>query len=310
MLHARILNYLDEVVRAGTIRKAAARLGVASSSISRQITDLEAELGTPVFERMPGRMRLTSAGEMLITHIRQTLKDHEKLMVRIGQLQHPGGGLVRIATQNGPIGGMVPRLALDFADRFPAVQFSISALTGQAVVASVLNGEADIGFGYNLPAEARLQIVHVIEARLGAVVHPDHPLARRGSARLADCAGYPIILADASMSLRKVVTDAALRIRTQLHSTVDTNSIDMMKSFLDDAESICFLSEPDVMDDVQRGRLVYLPLLDRLDMQALSIVQRDNAVLDFSSALFVEDLIRTLTLLPCLGVSCTRPFNT
>lgn len=299
MLHARILRYLDEVVRAGSIRKAAARLGVASSSISRQISDLETELGTPVFERMPGRLRLTAAGEMLMTHIRQTLKDHERLMGRIGQLQNPGGGVVRVATQNGPIGGLVPRLALDFAARFPAIRFSINALTGPALIAAVKAGEADIGLGYNLPADARIKTMHTVEARLGAVVHPSHALARKGSTRLADCAHFPVVLGDASMSLRKVVENAALRIRTELHSTVDTNSIDLMKGFLDDGESVTFLSEPDVLDDVRAGRLVYLPLLDKsLSTQTLSLVQRENAVPDFSSALFAEDLLRALTSLP------------
>src|ERR1700750_2052167 len=59
MLHARILTYLDEVARLGSIRKAAARLNVASSAINRQILALEMELGAPIFERMPRRLRLT-----------------------------------------------------------------------------------------------------------------------------------------------------------------------------------------------------------------------------------------------------------
>ncbi|KKB10074.1 LysR family transcriptional regulator [Devosia chinhatensis] len=298
-MHARILRYLDEVVRTGSIRKAAARLGVASSSISRQITDLEGELGSPVFERMPGKMRLTAAGEMLISHIRQTLKDHERLMARIGQMQHPGGGLVRLATQNGPISGLVPRLALDFSERFPAVRFSINALTGPALMAAIKSGEADIGLGYNLPNDARVKVLHRVEARLGAVMHPSHPLARKASLRLAECAQYPIILADASLSLRQVIDDAALRIRTVLHSTVDTNSTDLMKGFLDDGESLTFLSEPDVLDDVRAGRLIYLPLLDKsLTVQTLSLVQRENAVPDFSAALFAEEIMRAMTSLP------------
>lgn len=294
MFHARILRYLDEVVRAGSIRKAATRLGVASSSISRQITNLETDLGTPVFERMPGKMRLTAAGEMLIAHIRQTLKDHDRLIARIGQLENPGGGLVRVATQNGPIGGLVPRLALDFSQRFPHARFSIASVTGLALVSMVSAGEADIGLGYNLPADPRLKTLHAVEVRLGAVVHPTHPLAARCGMRLADCAGYPVVLADASMSLRKVLNDAALRNRTQLHSNVDTNSIDLMKGLLRDGESICFLSATDVIGDVRAGQLVWIPLLDRLDTQILSIIQRSNVVPDFSAALFIEDMVRVL----------------
>ena len=65
MLHSRLLKYLDEVARLGSIRKASARLNVASSAINRQILALENELGTPIFERMPRRLRLTATGEVL-----------------------------------------------------------------------------------------------------------------------------------------------------------------------------------------------------------------------------------------------------
>ena len=65
MLHGRLLRYLDEVARSGSIRKAADRLNVAASAINRQILSLEAELDTPLFERMPGGLRLTASGYKL-----------------------------------------------------------------------------------------------------------------------------------------------------------------------------------------------------------------------------------------------------
>ena len=65
MLHSRMLAYLDEVARAGSIRRAAERLGIAASSINRQIITLEEEYGVPLFERLPRRPRLTVAGDTI-----------------------------------------------------------------------------------------------------------------------------------------------------------------------------------------------------------------------------------------------------
>ncbi|MCS6758153.1 MAG: LysR family transcriptional regulator [Candidatus Devosia euplotis] len=78
MLHSRMLRYLDEVVRSSSIRWAADKLNVSSSSINRQIIELYAQLGAPLFYRLPRRMRPTAAGEILIAHIRQTLREHER----------------------------------------------------------------------------------------------------------------------------------------------------------------------------------------------------------------------------------------
>src|SRR4051812_35299240 len=58
----RVLAYVDAVARCGSIRKAAEALNVASSALNRQILDLEADLGSPLFERLPRGVRVTSAG--------------------------------------------------------------------------------------------------------------------------------------------------------------------------------------------------------------------------------------------------------
>src|SRR5258708_13945765 len=92
MLHSRMLRYLDEVARCGSIRQAAERLNVASSAINRQILALEAELGTPIFHRLPRRLRLTATGEVVISHVRETLKEHRRGQKRHPQLQGPSVG--------------------------------------------------------------------------------------------------------------------------------------------------------------------------------------------------------------------------
>ena len=71
----------------GSIRKASARLNVASSAINRQILALENELGAPIFERMPRRLRLTATGEVLIAHVRDTLKGHQRVEAHIEALK-------------------------------------------------------------------------------------------------------------------------------------------------------------------------------------------------------------------------------
>ena len=84
-MHARVLRYLDEVVRRGSIRKAAEHLHVAPTAVNRQILDLEAELGAPLFDRIHNRLRLTPLGEMVLTHVRSTLREHAALRERIAE---------------------------------------------------------------------------------------------------------------------------------------------------------------------------------------------------------------------------------
>ena len=69
--------YLDAVASAGSIRKAASRLHVASTSLNRKILEIEEELGMPLFERLPRGVRLTSTGEVILTAIRRNISDVE-----------------------------------------------------------------------------------------------------------------------------------------------------------------------------------------------------------------------------------------
>ena len=117
MLHSRLLRYLDEVARLGSIRKAASRLNVASSAINRQILALESEIGTPIFERMPRRLRLTATGEVLIAHVRDTLKSHQRVAAQIEAFKGLTRGEVTIATMNGLAAGPLPRFLTGVLDR-------------------------------------------------------------------------------------------------------------------------------------------------------------------------------------------------
>jgi DNA-binding transcriptional LysR family regulator len=126
MLHGRLLNYLDEVARSGSIRKAAERMNVAPSAISRQILTFEEELGTPVFQRRPKKLVLTAAGEVLIRHIRGTLKDLDRVQTQIEELKGLRRGEITVAVMSGLAANLVPRCVVEFQKSNPRVKLTFS----------------------------------------------------------------------------------------------------------------------------------------------------------------------------------------
>ena len=109
MRHLRFLRYVDEVARAGSIRKAAEQLHVTASAVNRRVMDLEDELGAPLFERRPRGVRLTAAGELFVRYIREQSGDVERMKSQIEDLKGLRRGTVRIACSQA--------LALDFLPR-------------------------------------------------------------------------------------------------------------------------------------------------------------------------------------------------
>ena len=116
MLHARRLTYLNEIAKCGSIRRAAEKLNVASSAINRQIIALEEEIGTQIFERLPRGLRLTAAGELYIEHVRETLKNYNKLKARVSGLKTPHTGRFTMVSTVGLTSGPLPEIIAAFLE--------------------------------------------------------------------------------------------------------------------------------------------------------------------------------------------------
>ena len=295
MLHSRMLRYLDEVARLGSIRRAASRLNVASSAINRQILALESEIGTPIFERMPRRLRLTATGEVLIAHVRDTLKSHQRVAAQIEAFKGLTRGEVTIATMNGLAAGPLPRFLTSILDRHPRVHIRVRALPFDQMINAVLTGEADLALTYNPPNSPGLRVVASHELTLGAVVSLRHPLTRRRALRLADCAEFPLAIADASMTIRPAVDLAFTRADIPLQPTIETNSIEFMKKAARSGQAVTFLNAVDVAEEVEAGEMRHLPLHEfAAHPLALKLLVRARGGLDAFPSLVVEELRKAM----------------
>lgn len=294
MLHGRLLRYVDEVARSGSIRKAATRLNVASSAINRQILALEEEIGSPIFERMPRGLRLTTAGELLISHVRQTLKEHDRVRARIESLKGLRRGEVTIVTTSGIAGGFLAGIVSRFVAAHPGFKVRVFTIPRDATIAAVTSGEADLGLAYNLPHNPRLTSFYRANFQLGAIMAPAHPLARRVSIRLSDCVQFPLIVADSSMSIRDVI-EARAPADLDISLAIESNSIGFMKRMAASVPNISFLNPVDIGEELERGSLVFVPVRELQGQpQVLSLVHRSRAPLENAAHLLATEICASL----------------
>jgi DNA-binding transcriptional LysR family regulator len=288
MLHGRLLRYLDEVARLGSIRKAAAALSVAASAINRHIIELEEEIGAPIFERLPRGLRLTTSGELLIAHIRETLRGHDRTLTQIHALKGLNRGRVAIATQGTLAGGLVSEVVVAFRELHPNIQLDVTLMGRPELVTAVGTGQVHLGVGYDLPVDPRLQRASEFTHHLGAVVAPNHPLARRASVRLSDCLSYPLVVAQHSLTTLRDIVDTLVPANTELNAMVETNSTEMMKRLAGNSPHITFLNDADVEQEVREGTLRFLPLRGSNGRQVLSIVHRSRGSLEPAASMFIQ----------------------
>lgn len=283
---------LDEVARAGSIRKAAERLNVSASALNRRILNLEQDYGVQLFERLPRGMRLTAAGEVLIADIRRWRAEQERSKVRLQELQGLRRGHVAVGLMECLASGFARRLFGTVQDQYRRVTLEMAIGGTPQLMQRVADSELDIAVCFNAPDRPNLRKILTLRVPAGVVVAPDHPLAGRATIRLSDCIGQPFLMPDFSLATRHMIDHALTAAALNIVPSLVTNSTTLMKTLLRDGRHVAFLSAVDVIEELAEGSLCFVPVTDRhFPPEELSLIGRVSQGAS-PPVLAVTDLIR------------------
>lgn len=300
MLHPpRHFVYLDAVARAGSIRKAAEKLHVASTALNRKILEIEADVGTPLFERLPRGVRLTSAGEVLIAAVRRSMADMRSAESQIEQLRGLVRGTVRIGCAESVAVDLIPDTIAQYQQTHPGVQFQLVAGVTGVLVAALLADDVELILVHDpVPSEA-LRVIAAVPQPLCAMLRPDHPLAGREALRLADCQTYTVALGDRSFGSRRLLDALMARSHMTLQVALEASTVQTLKEFTLRTGAISFQFQIGTQNEARRGALVAIPLTDRtLTNSQLVLLSRAGRTLPIATLSFMEALVNRLAALP------------
>jgi DNA-binding transcriptional LysR family regulator len=292
----RAYLYLDAVARAGSIRKAAERLFVASTALNRKIKEIEDALGTPLFERLPRGVRLTAAGEVMIAMVRRNIADLRATTSHIEHLKGNMRGTVRLGCAESVATDLVPASIADYQTQYPAVKFSVTMGVTASLTNALLQDDLDLMIVHDPVPSDMIKVMISVRQPLCAMVRPDHPLAELTSVKLADCQKYPIALGDATFGSRKLIDAIVNRSRISLNVVLEATSVQVLKEFTLASNAVSFQFEIGIRKEVASGTLVSIPLTDRaLSHTKLSIACRSGRTLPIASNSFSQLLETRLT---------------
>jgi len=261
MNHLRFLRYVDEVARAGSIRQAADRLHVAPSAVNRRILDLEDELGTPIFERLPRGMRLTAAGELFVRYVRERAAELEQVRSHIEELQGLRRGRVRVVASQALAPAFLPKAVASFRDAHQLAVHEVRIGDHLQAVEELRAFETDLALVFNLGPEADVEVLAEFAQPLVAVMHKDHPLAARASVRVRDCANYPLVLPHRDLGGRQLLEKFLAGTSLKLRPAIESNSFEFLRGCLYHGHAVSFQIAIGMVED--GGALVARPLEDR-----------------------------------------------
>ncbi|MBK9703009.1 MAG: CysB family HTH-type transcriptional regulator [Betaproteobacteria bacterium] len=230
------LRYVRETVRRNlNITEAANALFTSQPGVSKQIKELEDELGVEIFVRRGRRVvGLTEPGRAVVEVIDRLLVEAENLE-RVGReyADKDSGGLV-IATTHTQARYALPRVVSEFRRRYPKVRLSILQGHPPAIAQLLARGEADIGIATESLAELPdLVALPAYEWNHAIIVPPDHPLADRKRVRLEDLARFPIVTYSSEFTGRSHIDRAFAEHGLPLDVVLTAIDSDVIKTYVE-----------------------------------------------------------------------------
>lgn len=225
------LSFIEAITKAGSIRKAAETLAITSTALNRRVLALEEELGVPVFERLPRGVRLSTAGELLVQHIRNQASDYEKLRSQIADLAGERRGHVAIACSQALLPFFLPEEISRYRRDHPAVTFSVRVRDRAAAETALVEHDADLALIFEPVRISEVQILSSARQPIHAVMAADHPLAAKEVLRLRDCASYPIGLPTAQYGVRHLIDLALVRSSIDLRVVLDADNFEFLRRY-------------------------------------------------------------------------------
>ena len=194
-MELRHLRYFVAVAEAGSLKLAAQeKLHTTQPSLSRQIRDLEHEVGTPLFSRSARGVELTAAGRVFLDHARLVLSQAETALRSVRQLTKPSFAL---GFMIGHDSTWIPQAVDVLHDQLPQIHVVISTQNSPQLAAALSQGLIDVAFLRQEDGGPGLEYLLLSEEPLEIYLPKDHPLAKRTAISLQEIAGETFLSADA-----------------------------------------------------------------------------------------------------------------
>jgi len=192
----RHLRYFVSVAEAENVSRAALKLHVSQPALSRQIRDLEDEIGVALFERTAKSVSLTESGRVFLKEAREVLEHADAAVQKTRATANACEGELHVGYSPTPVARILPKVLRACQHAIPKVRIRLHDLANQDNIARLRDGRLQLAFVVHPPKASALhglRYEELVRQQVCLAVPLQHSFARQRSVSLADAAGEPFI---------------------------------------------------------------------------------------------------------------------
>ena len=280
----RIMEYYLAVTREGNISAAAEALHVSQPALSRQIKDLEEELGVTLFERGSRKIKLTDEGIILRRRAEEMVRLLQITESEIGQAHNILSGEVHIGAGESLSFHHLSQIAGKIHRSYPDIRFSITSGDTEDLMDQLSNGLIDVALIFSDYDHSQYQGVRLpIEDKLGLMVRKDDPLSSRKKIPVSELKTLPLIIPRAAVEL--ITSDPEL---ADIHIVAVYNLIYNASLFVEDGVGYA-IGFDGLLNTSGDSVLTFIPLASQI-AQPGSVIWKKYEVFNPAVNLFLKEL--------------------
>lgn len=269
------LHYLSLAARHGSMRAAADILGIAPSSISRQINQLERDLKIDLVEKGTHKMRLTEAGAIVVEYYDARIHEYEHLLAQLADMRNIRTSTVRLAMGEGLLSSRMLAAVQTTTEAFRDVTIDVVTASSSEVQRMVLDDTAQIGLLFETPDDVRLRVQASIPQPIRLITRPGHPLSSTRPVPLADIAAERLVLPTAGLRLAEILTSVFRERGLPMQAALSSNALRTMADSAAAGIGVTMLPTILVAEEIAAGKLIASPIAcDALQDTKVFIVSR------------------------------------
>jgi len=256
------LGVFHAVAQAGSITRAANRLMISQPAISKQLGELERNLGVRLFDRMPRGVRATDAGVILAEYAGRLFALADDAEHAMGEVRGLKRGRLRVGASTTIGVYLLPELFVRFRQAHPGVQLSLDIAGSDTLAARLVDGTIDVALTEGTIHSEAMESMPFMEDRLVAIAPPGHALTRKRRITCEMLCREPFVVRETGSGTQSLVERTLAQRGLHLKPAMSLGSTEAIKRAVASGVGVAIVSSLSVDLEVQARRLAVLKVAD------------------------------------------------
>ncbi len=280
-----------EVARLSSFSRAAEKRFRTQPAISAQIRAIEEEVGARLLDRSGGKVALTAPGKVFQKYAEEAVQSRRNILTQLAEMERVPRGEIVVGANEATCLYILPEVFAEFKAQYPNVNVSINRAEHARILEQVIDNSVDFGIAALPINDTRLTVVPIHKDELVIITPPQHALAKRKQATVAEGAEYPLLLPKTGRT-RDGIDQVFAERRLKPSISMELESSELLKRFVAAGVGIGFIARSNVLEDQRAGLLSVLSIADAQIRRDLALVFRKDKALSRAALAFIDIAVK------------------